>query len=94
VVDLLPLSPDELKAVCEAGESAARQFVFSRVDKRLVKLLDISITTEKKDGTTFSAAVSLELEQVVDEDPEALADLAAEAALEVIDKKMRSQQIG
>jgi hypothetical protein len=94
VISLAALSPDELKAICEAGESAAREYVLSRVDKRLVKELNISIATEKRNGTTFSADISIDLEPVVDMDPEELADLAAQAALDAIDDKMRGRKFG
>ena len=88
------LSPDELKAICEAGESAAREYVLSRVDKRLVKGLSISVATEKRNETTFSVDVSIDLEPVLDMDAEELADLAAQAALDAIDNKMGGRKLG
>ena len=94
MINLAALSPDELKAICEAGESAASEYVLSRVDKRLVKGLSISVATEKRNETTFSVDVSIDLEPVLDMDAEELADLAAQAALDAIDNKMRGRKLG
>lgn len=94
MIFLAALSSDELKAICEAGESAAREYILSRVDKRLIRHLSISIATEKKKGITFSADIDLDLEPVVDVSAEELADMAAQVALDSIDDKMRGKNIG
>jgi len=94
VVLLKGLSPSDLKEVCEAGETAARQFVLSKLDKKLIRSLDIQITSEKKGGTTFKVDIFIDVEPVVEIDADELADMAADAALSAIDEKMRGKKLG
>jgi len=94
VVLLKGLSPSDLKEVCEAGETAARQFVLSKLDKKLIRSLDIQVTSEKKGGTTFKVDVFVDVEPVVEIDADELADMAADAALSTIDEKMRGKKLG
>jgi len=97
---VIPLAapPADLAAVCASGEAAARRCVLSKVDRSLVRSLDIVVSAEKgkgKDngkGKDFSVDVSIDLDPVVDIDIEALADEAAEAALSEIDLKMKGQK--
>jgi len=79
---------DTLAEVCEIAEAAARQYVLSKVDKRLIKSLDVLVTYDK-DGATFTVDVSIELEPLPGMDADALADEASDAALSAIDSKMR-----
>ena len=94
MVLLKGLSPSDLKEVCEAGETAARQFVLSKLDKKLIRSLDIQITSEKKGGTTFKVDIFIDVEPVVEIDADELADMAADAALSAIDEKMRGKKLG
>ena len=94
MVLLKGLSPSDLKEVCEAGETAARQFVLSKLDKKLIRSLDIQVTSEKKGGTTFKVDVFVDVEPVVEIDADELADMAADAALSTIDEKMRGKKLG
>ena len=86
--------PADLAAVCASGEAAARRCVLSKVDRSLVRSLDIVVSAEKGKGKgkDFSVDVSIDLDPVVDIDIEALADEAAEAALSEIDLKMKGQK--
>ncbi len=88
--------PVDLAAVCASGEAAARRYVLSKVDRSLVRSLDIVVSAEngkaKDKGKDFSVDVSIDLDPVVDIDVEALADEAAEAALSEIDLKMKGQK--
>lgn len=88
------LSPGDLKEVCEAGETAARQFVLSKLDKKLIRSLDIQVTSERRGGTTFKVDVFVDVEPVVEIDADTLADMAADAALSAIDEKMRGKKLG
>jgi hypothetical protein len=94
VVPLKALSPGDLKEVCEAGETAARQFVLSKLDKKLIRSLDIQVTSERRGGTTFKVDVFVDVEPVVEIDADTLADMAADAALSAIDEKMRGKKLG
>ncbi|HRU81243.1 MAG TPA: DUF3194 domain-containing protein [Candidatus Methanomethylicus sp.] len=95
---MIPLAapPADLAAVCASGEAAARRCVLSKVDRSLVRSLDIVVSAEKGKGKgkgkDFSVDVSIDLDPVVDIDIEALADEAAEAALSEIDLKMKGQK--
>jgi len=92
----LAAPPVDLAAVCASGEAAARRYVLSKVDRSLVRSLDIVVSAEngkaKDKGKDFSVDVSIDLDPVVDIDVEALADEAAEAALSEIDLKMKGQK--
>jgi len=92
----LAAPPVDLAAVCASGEAAARRYVLSKVDRSLVRSLDIVVSAEKGKGKgkgkDFSVDVSIDLDPVVDIDIEALADEAAEAALSEIDLKMKGQK--
>ena len=82
-------SSEQIKEICKAGENAALQYILTRLDKKLIKSLDITITSEKKEGTTFNVEVALELEAGVEVDVDQLAEKAAEVALTSIDERMR-----
>jgi len=94
VVLLKGLSPNSLKELCEAGETAARQFVLSRLNKKLIRSLDIQVITETRGGITFKVEVFIDVEPVLKIDVDELADMATEAALSAIDEKMRGKKLG
>jgi hypothetical protein len=94
VVLLKGLSPNSLKELCEAGETAAHQFVLSRLNKKLIRSLDIQVITEKRGGITFKVEVFIDIEPVLKIDIDELADMATEAALSAIDEKMRGKKLG
>jgi hypothetical protein len=80
-----------MKEICEAGETTARQFILSQLDKKLIKSMDIRVSSEKKASTTFKVDVALEVEAGVEVDVDNLAEMAAQEALSAIDRKMREQ---
>lgn len=86
--------PIDLAAICESGEAAARKHILSKVDRQLIRDLNILVSTEKEigktKGTVFSVEVSIDLDPVVDMDVEKLADEATDAALAEIDLKMKA----
>lgn len=85
-------SPNRLKEICEAGETAAREYLLSKLERKLIRALDIEVTSETGDGITFSIDVSVELEPGIEIDLDKLADDASEAALSAIDKKMKGRK--
>jgi len=85
------VAPVDLAAVCESGEAAARRYILSKVDRSLIRSLEIAVSAERRGGNDFSVDVSIELDPVVDIDVEALADGAADAALSEIDLLMKGQ---
>lgn len=85
-------SPARLKEICEAGETAAREYVLSKLERKLIHALDIEVTSETGDGITFNIDVSVELEPGIEIDLDKLADEASEAALSAIDKKMKGRK--
>jgi len=90
----LAAPPADLATICASGEAAARRHVLSKVDRSLIRSLDIVVSAEKgkRKEKNFSVDVSIELDPVVDIDVEALADEAAEAALSEIDLNMKGQK--
>lgn len=94
MVFLKGLSPNSLKELCEAGETAARQFVLSRLNKKLIRSLDIQVITEKRTGITFKVEVFIDVEPVLEIDVDELANMATEVALSTIDEKMRGKKLG
>jgi hypothetical protein len=91
VIPLKARSPEQIKEICEAGETAALQFILSKLDRKLIKSMDIRVCSEKKASTTFKVDVALEVEAGVEVDVDNLADMAAQEALSAIDRKMREQ---
>jgi hypothetical protein len=91
VIFLKTRSPEQIKEICEAGETAALQFILSKLDKKLIKSMDIRVCSEKKASTTFKVDVALEVEAGVEVDVDSLAEMAAQEALSAIERKMREQ---
>lgn len=89
---LKALSPDRLREICEAGETAAREHVLSKLDRKLVRSLEIEVTAETGNQTTFNVGISLELEPGIETDLDELTDGASEAALSAIDKLMKRKK--
>mgnify|MGYP001236432324 CR=1 FL=1 len=85
-------SPDRLREICEAGEAAARGYVLSKLERKLVRSLEIEVTSETGDRTTFNVEIYLELEPGIEIDLEKLTDDAAETALSAIDKMMKEKK--
>lgn len=79
-----------VKEACEVGEAAARKFLASQVNEKLVNSFDIQIKYEEKDAL-FSVEVFVDISPFSGVDPERLADEAAEAALSAIDKMIRGK---
>lgn len=85
-------SPDRLKEICEAGETAAREYILSQLESKLIRSLDIEVTSETGEEITFNVDVSLELEPGIEIDLDKLTNEACEAALLAIDKKMKGRK--
>ena len=82
-------SSKTVREACEAGGSAATQLILSRVDKKLIRSLDVQVSSEQKDGTTFNVEVSLDVEPALEIDLDELTDAAVESALAAIEGKMQ-----
>jgi len=87
-VKRLPL--ELVKAACEAGENAARTYLTTKVNERLINSLDIQVRYEEED-LLFSVDVFIDLSPLSGVDPERLADEAADAALSAIDRIVRGK---
>jgi hypothetical protein len=85
-------SPDKLREICEAGETAAREYVLSKLEEKLLRSLEIDVTSETGDQTTFDVGISLELEPGIEIDLDKLTDEASDAALSAIDKMMKRKK--
>jgi hypothetical protein len=92
VVDLgIPeLTDEQIEAVSQAAENAARKHVFSKISQKLVERLDISVEAEGAKPISFTVEVDLMLlpdakgfseKQLVDE--------AVKAAFEAIETHLR-----
>ncbi len=88
VVKTLPL--DLVREACEVGEAAARKYVTSKVNERLINSLDIQIKYEDEE-LLFSVDIFLDISPLSGVDPDQLADKAADAALSAIDKVVRGK---
>lgn len=89
---LSPRSPKVVREACEAGEAAASRYVFSKIDKKLISSLEVLVSSEQNDGTTFNVDVSIELEPATEMDADELSNQAADAALSAIDEKMKKSR--
>ena len=85
-------SPEKLREVCEAGETAARVYILSHLERKLVHSMEIEVTSETGDQTTFNVDISLELEPGIEIDLDKLTDEASDAALSAIDKMMKRKK--
>lgn len=85
-------SPERLREICEAGEAAARKYLLSNLERKLIRSLEIDVISETSTQTTFNVDISLELEPGIEIDLEKLIDEASEAALSAIDKLMKRKK--
>jgi hypothetical protein len=90
VIEVKALPLELVKEACEVGESAARKYVTSKVNERLINSLDIQVKYEEEE-VLFSVDVFIDLSPLSGVDPERLADEAADAALSAIDKIVRGK---
>ena len=75
------LTPEQLEKLCEIGEKAAREHVYSKVSPRKVSELNIYIDTEGAKPVTISVDVEVALSPLMkDYDAEKLAKEATEKA--------------
>lgn len=85
-------SPEKLKEICEAGETAARGYLLSHLERKLIQSMEIEVTSETGGQTTFNVDISLELEPGIEIDLDKLTDEASDAALSAIDKMMKRKK--
>ena len=85
-----PFPLELVKEACEVGESAARRYVTSKVNERLINSLEIQVKYEEE-HLLFNVDVFIDLSPLSGVNPERLADEAADAALSAIDKIVRGK---
>jgi len=84
------LTDDQIEAVSQAAENAARKHIFSKISQKLVDDLTISIEAEGTKPISFAVEVDLALlPEVKGVDEQALAEEAVNAAFAVIEKELR-----
>ncbi len=84
------LTDEQIEAVSQTAENAARKHVFSKVNQKLVESLEISVEAEGNRPVSFTVEVDLVLlpdGKGVDE--KSLAHEAVNAAFVVIEKELR-----
>ncbi len=79
------LTPKQLEKLCEIGEKAAREYVYSKVSPRKVSELNIFVDTEGTKPVAVNIDVEITLSPLVkDYDAKKLAKEATEKAFEAI----------
>jgi hypothetical protein len=84
------LTDEQLKKLCEVGEKAARDHIFSRLSVRRISTLDITLDTEGNKPVTVNVEVHLPVPpSIKDFDVNMLAQEATERAFEAIKGYLR-----
>lgn len=84
------LTDEQVEAVSEAAENAARKHIFSKVNQKLVNTLDISVEAEGSKPVNFVVEINLVLAlEAKDIGEKALADEALQKAFEAIESSLR-----
>jgi prefoldin beta subunit len=84
------LTNEQIEAVSEAAEDAARKHIFSKVKQKQVETLNISVDAEGAKPVNVTVEVDLALlPQAKGVDEKALAKEAVQAAFEAIEKYLR-----
>ncbi len=84
------LTEDQMETLSEIAEQTARDYILSKVSKRKISTLEITVETEGSKPVTISVDVDLALSPLMKKyDAEKLADEAAEKAFEAIEQYLR-----
>jgi len=89
VIGLPELEDEQIMAVVEAGEKAARDYVLSRLPAKKVYDMGICIQAEGSKPLTITVDVELRIASSAKVDPDQLAREAAKKAMEAIEAKLR-----
>jgi len=84
------LTDEQIEAVSQAAENAARKHVFSKISQKLVEKLDIIVEAEGAKPVSFTVEVDLALlPEAKGLSEKALADEAVKEAFAAIEKYLR-----
>jgi len=88
-IGLPPLTLDQIQSLCEIGETAARKHIFSKVKRKRISDLNVTIDIRRGRTLVVDVEVQLDLSPLVDIDAEILAEEAAKIALGAVEEKLR-----
>ncbi len=89
-IDIAELTDEQLQELCETGEKAARAYIMSRVPKKEISTLDITVDTEGRKPITVNVEVETTLSpSIKDVNVDKLAKEAVEKAFEAIERYLR-----
>jgi hypothetical protein len=84
------LTDEQLKKLCEVGEKAARDYIFSRLSVRRISTLEITLDTKGNKPVTVNVEVHITVSpSMKDFDVNMLAQEATERAFEAIKEYLR-----
>jgi len=89
VIGLPELEDEQVMAVIEAGERAAREYVLSKLPSKKIYDIGICIQVEGVKPLTVTVDVELRVASSAKVDPDQLARGAAKKAMEAIEAKLR-----
>ena len=64
-IGIAELTDRELEELCETGERAARAYILSRVPRRQISTLDITIDAQGSKPVTVNVEIEIELSQLM-----------------------------
>ncbi|HEW89947.1 MAG TPA: DUF3194 domain-containing protein [Candidatus Bathyarchaeota archaeon] len=88
-IGLPELADEQIMAVIEAGEEAAKRYVLSKLPAKKVYDIGICIQVEGNKPLTVTVDVELRVASSAKVDPDELARGAAKKAMEAIEAKLR-----
>jgi hypothetical protein len=85
------LTEEQIAAVSQAAEDAARKHIFSKISPKKVESLDITVEAEGTKPVSFTVEVDLKLKpEAGDVDSEALVKEAVKTAFDTVEKNLRN----
>lgn len=81
------LTDQEMESISEAAAVAAENYIFSKISKKEVLDMEVRVEFLEEDGLDVDVEVELFLDEL-SEAEDSLADEAAEAALDEIDRQI------
>lgn len=79
---------EKVREACEIGERAARNYIYSKIDPKFLKNLEISVIFE---NSSFTVDVFIEIFPAIDVNVEEVVEEATNKALLEIDKFIRGK---
>jgi DNA-binding protein YbaB len=84
------LTTEQIEALCSNAENAARKYILTKVPRKIVKKLDISVEAEGAKPLNLTVDVDLELKQQEKDILKELVDEAVKEALKASDEYLRN----